>query len=333
MNKLKWGVLSTANIGVKKVLPAMQKSENGSIYAIASRNIDRAGEVAEALAIPKIYGSYEELIADPEIEAVYNPLPNHMHIEWTIKAMKAGKHVLCEKPISLDSKEIESLIKLRDETGMTVSEAFMVRYHPQWLTARKIAAEGQLGELCNIQGFFSYYNTDPANIRNHREMGGGGILDIGCYPVTTSRFVYGEEPRRVAALVDYDPVTRCDRLASVIMDFPSGQASFSCSTQLVPYQRMNIFGTKGRLEVEIPFNAPPDRGARMFLSKGEFYQDDQELLDFPVCDQYTLQAESFVRTLRGEQKNHVPLEDALANMKVLEAIFRAGESGKWEEVL
>ena len=333
MNKLKWGVLSTANIGLKKVLPAMQLSENGTVFAMASRNLERAEEAAEDLNIPRVYGSYEELLADPEVEAVYNPLPNHMHIEWTIKAMEAGKHVLCEKPLSLDSRQIETLIKLRDKTGLTVSEASMIRYHPQWLTARKIAVEGQLGELSSIQGFFSYYNTDPANIRNQKELGGGGILDIGYYPVTTSRFIYGEEPRRVAALVDYDPVTRCDRLSSVIMDFPSGQASFCCSTQLVPYQRMNLFGTKGRLEVEIPFNATPDRPVRMFLSKGEFRQEDQELLDFPVCDQYTLQAESFVRTLRGEQKNHVPLEDALANMKVLEAIFRAGDSGKWEEVL
>lgn len=333
MEKLKWGVLSTARIGLEKVLPAMQLAENGSVHAIASRDIDRAGEAAKALGIPKVYGSYDELIADPEIEAVYNPLPNHMHIEWTVKAMKAGKHVLCEKPISLDSREIESLIELRDETGLTVSEAFMVRYHPQWLAARKIVAEGQLGELCNIQGFFSYYNTDPHNIRNHKEMGGGGILDIGCYPITASRLVYGEEPRRVSALVDYDPVTRCDRLCSAILDFPSGQASFCCSTQLVPYQRMNLFGTKGRLEVEIPFNAPPDRPARLFLSKGEFYQEDQEQLDFPVCDQYTLQAESFVRTVRGEQKNHVPLEDALSNMKVIEAVFRAGESGRWEDVV
>lgn len=332
MKKLKWGVLSTANIGISKVLPAINKSENGEVYAIASRSKDSAVQAASDLNISKAYGSYEELLEDPDVEAIYNPLPNHMHIEWTVKAMEAGKHVLCEKPLSLKSEEILKLIDLRDKTGLVVSEAFMVRYHPQWLKARTIVREGQLGKLQNIQGFFSYYNVDKNNIRNMKEIGGGALLDIGCYPITTSRFVYGEEPLRVASIIDNDPETGIDRLDSVMMQFPSGQASFSVSTQLVPYQRMQIFGTEGRLEVEIPFNAPPDKSCRLFLSKGEFYQEEHELIDFPVCDQYTLQAESFVRTVRGEQENHVPLEDAVQNMKVLEAVFRAGESGRWEEV-
>ncbi|MDC7232047.1 MAG: Gfo/Idh/MocA family oxidoreductase [Spirochaetales bacterium] len=332
MKKVKWGVLSTANIGMKKVLPAINKSENGEVFAIASRNLESAEQAAAELNIPRAYGSYEELLADPDVEAIYNPLPNHMHIEWTVKAMEAGKHVLCEKPISLDSREIEDLIKLRDKTGLTVSEAFMVRYHPQWLKAREMAQGGELGELRNVQGFFSYYNVDKNNIRNRKDIGGGAILDIGCYPVTTSRFIFGEEPVKVASLLEYDPETGIDRLCSVMMQFPSGQASFSVSTQLIPYQRMQIFGTKGRLEVEIPFNAPPDKSCRLFLSRGEFYREEHKLMDFPVCDQYTLQAESFVRTLKGEQENHVPLEDALQNMKVLEAIFRSGESGRWEDV-
>lgn len=332
MKKVKWGVLSTANIGMAKVLPAINKSENGEVYAIASRNLENAKKAGAKLDIPQVYGSYEELLADPEVEAIYNPLPNHMHVEWTIKAMEAGKHVLCEKPLSLKSEDIQKLIDLREKTGLTVSEAFMVRYHPQWLKARSIAKEGLLGELRSIQGFFSYYNVDKNNIRNKKDIGGGAMLDIGCYPVTTSRFVFDEEPVRVASILESDPETGIDRLCSVLMQFPSGQASFSVSTQLVPYQRMQILGTKGRLEVEIPFNAPPDKSCRLFLSQGEFYREEHELMEFPVCDQYTLQAESFVRTLRGEQDNHVPLEDAVKNMKVLEAIFRAGESGRWEDV-
>ncbi|MDA3955439.1 Gfo/Idh/MocA family oxidoreductase [Oceanispirochaeta sp.] len=332
MNKLKWGVLSTANIGLTKVLPAIQKSENGVVYAIASRSERTASDAASHLSIPVSYSSYQELLDDPEVEAIYNPLPNHLHVEWTIKAMMAGKHVLCEKPLALKLEDINKLIELRDKTGLTVSEAFMVRYHPQWLTARKAVREGNIGLLRNIQGFFSYYNDDKNNIRNIKEAGGGGIWDIGCYPVTTSRFIFDEEPLRVASILEYDPETGTDRMSSVMMEFPSGQASFSCSTQLSPYQRMQIFGTKGRLEVEIPFNAPADKACRIFLSKGDFYFEDYELIDFPVCDQYTLQAESFVRTIRGEQDNHVPLEDALRNMKVLEAIFKAGKSGKWEDV-
>ncbi|MDC7240831.1 MAG: Gfo/Idh/MocA family oxidoreductase [Spirochaetales bacterium] len=255
-----------------------------------------------------------------------------MHIKRTRRALEAGKHVLCEKPLALDSSEIVELIKLRDKTGLTVSEAFMVRYHPQWLKARDMVREGALGKVTAVQGFFSYYNVDKGNIRNIKEAGGGAILDIGCYPVTTSRFIFDEEPLRVASVLEHDPESGVDRLASVLMDFPSGQASFTVGTQLVPHQRMNIFGSEGRLEVEIPFNAPPDKGCRLFKGEGGFYPGDQEIFELDVCDQYTLQAESFVRTIRGEQENHVPLEDALRNMKVLEAIFRAGESGRWEDV-
>ncbi|QEN07056.1 Gfo/Idh/MocA family oxidoreductase [Oceanispirochaeta crateris] len=332
MNKLKWGVLSTANIGLEKVLPAIQKSENGVVYAIASRNDRTARDAASHLSIPVSYSSYQDLLDDPEVEAIYNPLPNHLHIEWTIKAMEAGKHVLCEKPLALKREDLLRLMKLRDRTGLTVSEAFMVRYHPQWLTARETVQEGHIGKLKNVQGFFSYFNDDKNNIRNIKEAGGGGIWDIGCYPVTTSRLIFDEEPLRVASILEYDPETGIDRMGTVMMEFPSGQASFSCSTQLVPYQKMHIFGTKGHLEVEIPFNAPPDKACRVFTSQGELYSKDYTPMDFPVCDQYTLQAESFVRTVRGEQVNHVPLEDALKNLKVLEAIFKAGKSGMWEDV-
>ena len=333
MDKLKWGVLSTANIGLQKVLPAIQKSENGVVYAIASRNDRTARDAASHLSIPVSYSSYQDMLDDPEVEAVYNPLPNHMHVEWTIKAMEAGKHVLCEKPLALNQDDIRTLIKLRNKTGLTVCEAFMVRYHPQWIMTKKSVQEGKIGDLKNIQGFFSYYNIDKNNIRNIKEAGGGGILDIGCYPVTTSRLIFDEEPLRVASIIEFDPETETDRLASVLMEFPSGEASFSLSPPPLFFLKMHIFGTKGHLEVEIPFNAPPERSCRVFMSKGEHYYEDHELLEFPLCDQYTLQSESFVRTVRGEQINQLPLEDALSNMKVLDAIFKAGRSRKWEDVL
>src|ERR1700722_3542790 len=267
-NKVRWGVLSTAGIAVKKVLPAMQKGEWSDVTAIASRDLHKAEDVARKLGIPRAYGSYEALLADPDIEAIYNPLPNQMHVPWSVKAAEAGKHVLCEKPVSLTVAEARTLLDAERRTGMKIGEAFMVRTHPQWLRAREIVGSGRIGELRSIQGFFSYFNTDPQNIRNIPECGGGGLMDIGGYPINTSRFLFGEEPLRVSALLEKDPKLQVDRLTSAILEFPSGHATFTCSTQLIPYQRMQIMGTKGRIEIEIPFNAPNDRPCRIFIDDG-----------------------------------------------------------------
>ena len=320
--KVKWGVISTANIGVQKVLPAMQLGKLTSITAIASRNLEKAKETAQALGIPKYYGSYEELLEDDEIEAIYNPLPNHLHVPWTIKCMEAGKHVLCEKPIALTTGDVKKLIELRDKTGVKVGEAFMVKTHPQWLSILELIKEGEIGELRAIQGFFSYFNRDATNIRNILEVGGVSIWDIGCYPVTTSRFIFGEEPRRVISLIERDPEMKIDRLASVLMDFPSGQATFTSSTQLVGYQKMIFFGTERRIEIEIPFNAPPDRPCRIYI--------DDKAEEMPTCDQYTIQGDEFSKAVLGEGDVPVPLEDALKNTAVLLAIFRSAESNSWE---
>src|SRR5580693_3860539 len=254
MTKVRWGILSTAKIAVTKVIPGMQKGVWSEVTAIASRDRDRAEDAARTLGIPKSYGSYEELLADPEIEAVYNPLPNQLHVPWTIKAAEAGKHVLCEKPLGLNANDARALLSARDRAGVKIGEAFMVRTHPQWVRTREIIESGRIGTLRSVMGFFSYFNRDPANIRNMLECGGGGLMDIGCYPITSSRFVFREEPVRVMGLIERDPEWKIDRLASAILDFPSGQSIFTCSTQLVPYQRMQFFGTQGRVEVEIPFN-------------------------------------------------------------------------------
>src|SRR5712672_2061005 len=242
-NKVRWGVLSTAGIGMKKVLPALQKGEWVELSAIASRDLHKAEEAARTLGIPKAYGSYEELLADPRIEAIYNPLPNQLHVPWSIKAAEAGKHVLCEKPISMTVAEARSLLAVQERTGVIIGEAFMVRTHPQWLRTRELIASGRIGSLRSIQGFFSYTNVNPANIRNIPEYGGGGLMDIGCYPINISRFLFGEEPVRVMGLIERDPEMKTDRLTSAILHFPSGQSIFTCSTQLVPYQRVNVFGT------------------------------------------------------------------------------------------
>jgi predicted dehydrogenase len=333
MDPVRFGVISTAKIGMAKVIPAMQQSRRCRIVAIASRDLSRARAAAEALGIPKAYGSYTELLADPEIEAVYNPLPNHLHVPISIEAAAAGKHVLCEKPVALSAEEAGKLIAARDRAGVLVQEAFMVRCHPQWLRARELVREGRIGELRVIQGSFSYMNVDPANVRNQAGIGGGGLYDIGCYPVVGARFLFEAEPSRVASQIEYDPDFKTDRLASVLLAFPKGQALFYCSTQLVPYQRMQILGTTGRIEIEIPFNAPPDRPCRIFVDDGSQLGDASARLEtFEVVDQYTLQGDLFARAIREGTALPYPLEDAVANMRVIDAIFRAGRSGRWEEV-
>ncbi|MGA2132147.1 MAG: Gfo/Idh/MocA family oxidoreductase [Bryobacteraceae bacterium] len=331
MQKVRWGVLGAADIALKKVIPAMQRGEWSEIAAIASRDPAKARQSAQALGIPKAYGSYEELLADPEIEAIYNPLPNHLHVPWSIRAAEAGKHVLCEKPVALDAAEARTLLAAQARTGVKIGEAFMVRTHPQWLRTREFVRSGRIGALRSAMGFFSYFNRDADNIRNVRAWGGGGLMDIGCYPINTSRFIFGEEPRRVVSLVERDPDMGIDRLASGILDFPSGQAIFTCSTQLVPYQRMQFFGTAGRIEVEIPFNAPPDRPCRIFVDDGsDLFGAGIRTETFPVCDQYTIQGDRFSQAIRGQGDVPVPMLDAIRNMAVIDALFRSAESGNWE---
>jgi predicted dehydrogenase len=329
--KLRWGVLSTANIALQKVIPAMQRCELATVAAIASRDLARAQQAAAALDIPTAYGSYEELLADPAIDAIYNPLPNQLHVPWTIKAAEAGKHVLCEKPLSLTVAEARTLLAVRARTGVKIGEAFMIRSYPQWLRLRELLAEGRIGELRSVVGFFSYFNADPTSIRNSVESGGGALLDIGCYLIHASRFAFAEEPTRVVAAIDRDPQMHTDRLTSALLDFPSGQSIFTCSTQLVAYQRVHFLGTRGRIEIEIPFNAPPDRPTRLFIdATGDIFGGGIATETFPVCDQYTLQGDAFSRAVLEDTQVPVPLEDAIANMAVIEAIFNSGKSGQWE---
>ena len=333
MSKIRWGILSTADIGLSKVIPAMQQGAYCEISAIASRDLEKARAAANRLGIAKAYGSYEDLLADSEIDAIYNPLPNHLHVPWSIKAAEAGKHVLCEKPIGLSVGEAKKLRDARDRTGVKIGEAFMVRTHPQWIAALELVRAGRIGELRSMMGFFSYANPDPANIRNILAYGGGGLMDIGCYPIFTSRLIFGTEPRRVAAVIERDPQMKIDRLTSAILDFPAGQSIFMCATQLVPYQRMQIFGTRGRVEIEIPFNAPPDRPCRIFLDDGrDLFGSGTETHEFPVCDQYTIQGDLFSRAVRDGGEVPMPLESSIHNMAVIDAVVRAAASGKWEEV-
>jgi predicted dehydrogenase len=329
--KLRFGVLSTAQIGIRQVIPAMQKSQLTCVTAIASRDLTKARYTASTLNIPKAYGSYEELLADPEIDAIYNPLPNQLHVPWSIRAAEAGKHVLCEKPLSKSVAEARSLIAARDRAGVKIGEAFMIRSFPQWLRLRELLDEGRVGELRSVTGFFSYFLTDPANIRSRVDFGGGGVYDIGCYLIHASRFAFGEEPIRVVATAERDPQMGIDRLASAILEFPSGHAIFTCGTQLIPYQRVHFLGTRGRIEIEIPFNAPNDRPTHLFIdATGDLTGAGISIESFPAGDQYTFQGDAFAKAVVEGAEVPVTLEDALGNMAVIDAIFRSAASGKWE---
>lgn len=330
--KVKWGVLGVASIAVRKVIPGMQKGDWSEIAAIASRDLGKAKKAAGDLGIPKFYGSYEELLADPDIEAVYNPLPNHLHVPWSIRAAEAGKHVLCEKPIALNAAETLELMRVRDRTGVKIGEAFMVKTHPQWLRVKELAQGGAIGDLKSITTIFSYYNRDARNVRHNPEWGGGGLLDIGSYPITLSRWLFGEEPLRVTGALEIDPEFVTDRLASGILEFSNGQSVFACGTQTNYYQRMELLGTTGRLAVEIPFNAPNDRPTQVTVADGmAIYDGKVTVEEMPTCDQYTIQGDAFSRAIRENREVPVPLEDALGNMRVIDAIFRAAKSGKWEK--
>lgn len=331
--KVRWGILSTARIGVEKVIPGMLRSQRCEVAAIASRNLHRAGKTAEALGIPQCYGSYEELLDDPSITAIYNPLPNHLHLEWTQKAIESGKHVLCEKPLVLQTGQVRQLIASRDAAGVKVGEAFMVHTHPQWLEVLKQVRSGELGNVRAIQYFFGYHNIDAANIRNIREYGGGALWDIGVYPIHTSRVVFNQEPSRVISLVKRDPDFGTDILSSAILDFPDGQVTFQCSTALAPDQIVTLYGDKKRLEIEIPFNAPFDRPCRLFLNAENVTNEPEEIVEIPACDQYGVQADCFSQAILDDAEVPVPLENSLGNIATVEALFRSELSGRWERPL
>jgi predicted dehydrogenase len=332
-SKVRWGVLGVARIATQKVIPAMLRAERTDVVAIASRDSERARRAAATLGIPRAYGSYEQLLSDPDIEAVYIPLPNHLHVEWTIRAAEAGKHVLCEKPIAMSAAEAERLLDVRDRTGVRIQEAFMVRTHPQWIASQEIVQSGRLGDVRALAGFFNYFNEDPANVRNIRDFGGGALYDIGCYLINTARFIFGREPQAVAALIEHDPRFGVDVVTSFLLDFAPGQTTALCSTQLVPSQRILIFGTRGRLEIEIPVNAPPDRACRMFVDDGsDLFGGGRQTIAFDVCDQYTIQADRFSQAVRCEASLAYPIEDSVQNMRVIDAVFRAALSGRWETV-
>jgi predicted dehydrogenase len=325
---VRWGILGAARIATTKVIPAMKASRLAGVVAIASRDIVKARAAAEQLGIARAYGSYEELLGDPDVEAVYNPLPNHLHVPWSVRAAQAGKHVLCEKPIALSAAEARTLLAVRDANQVQIAEAFMVRTHPQWLEVERLVASGAIGALRVVSGHFSYYRRDPRDIRSHAEWGGGALMDIGCYPIFIARWMFGAEPTDVASMIDRDPELGVDRLTSAMLRFPAGHATFTCAGQLVAYQRMHLFGERARIDVEIPFNAPPDVPCRIFLDDGSRLGGaSAKTIEIPAADQFTLQADRFSDAVRGVGTVPVSLETSIGNMAVIDALFRSAAEG------
>lgn len=329
---LNWGILSTAKIGIDHVIPAILNSNNGVVAAIASRSSAKAEELAQRFAIPHVFGSYDEMLASDTIDAVYIPLPTSQHVEWTIKAANAGKHVLCEKPISLHASEIDDIIKARDRNDVLISEAFMVTYHPQWHKVRALIAEGAIGKLKHVQAVFSYHNTDPRNMRNIQELGGGALPDIGVYPTVTTRFATGAEPQKVSARVERDPQFGTDIYATCRADFGSFEMTMYVSTQLALRQEISFHGDKGWIEVKAPFNAGLYDADVVTFHSAE--HEEARNYRFAGVNQYQLEVEAFGRAVAGspDAEGIFSLENSRKNQLLIDAIYRAGESGLWEAV-
>jgi predicted dehydrogenase len=325
MSKLRIGVLSTADIARKKVIPGMRRAARVEVVAIASRDGEQARAVAEAMEIPRSHGSYEALLADPDVDAVYIPLPNHLHHEWTIAAARAGKHVLCEKPLALTESEAQEMSTVCDAAGVLLMEAFMYRHHPSWSAVRELVASGRIGQLKTVQSWFSYYNDDPTNIRNVQAFGGGALYDIGCYNVNLSRLLFGAEPTGVTASMERDPASGVDVLTSAILDFDEGSASFTCATRLESDQRVHIYGSAGRISIGIPFNIPPELPTRIFVTAGGDppVAPATETIEFPAADPYGVMADVFATAVLDGTPLPFQASDAVANMRVIDGIFAA----------
>ncbi len=333
MEPVNWGIISASGFTRERSGPAFVKAKNAVFTAVGSRDLAKAKDFAKELGIPNAYGSYQAVLDDPDIEAVYIPLPNHLHVEWSTKAAEAGKHVLCEKPLAMNAAEAEQLIEVQARTGKMIQEAYMVLTYPQLLRARELVREGRIGELCTIQGAISWTNTDPNDVRNQPDIGGGITYDGGGYAITTTRFIFETEPTRVAALGHFDPVMKVDQLVNVLLDFPNGQANYLSSQRLANYERTVICGTEGRIEIPIPYNAPSDVGCKLIIDDGSAYDGSSAVIEeMEAVDQYTLEAELFSEAVRSGGPQLIPLEYSINNMRVIDAVHRSMRSGAWETV-
>lgn len=329
MEKLRLGVLGTSRIYAQRVAPSLKASLLVEPFAIASRDAEKAKKYGDAQRFSRSYGSYEALLADSEVDFVYIPLPNHLHLEYIKKAADAGKPVICEKPLCLNAKEAVEAAVYCQKKQIPLMEAFMYRFHSQWIRAKELAACGELGELMTVNGIYSYTNKDGNNIRNIEACGGGALLDIGCYTVSSARYLFGREPVRVVCTLVRDPVFKTDIFVSAILDFGEGKtATFSVSTQVFPHQRITIIGTGGSLSIKIPFNMPPDIPGHITMDVGV----EKRRIKTKIADQYLLEFDAFAEALIRKTEVPAPVSDAVANMAVLDALFASAGSGTWEPV-
>jgi predicted dehydrogenase len=314
---MRWGILGAAKIARTALLPAIQTARGAELVAIGTSDPAKAAPFQAVVPGLRVMG-YDALLADPAVDAIYIPLPNHLHVDWTIRALQAGKHVLCEKPIALAASDIDRLIAARDASGRLAAEAFMVAHHPQWARVRALLAEGAIGTLGHVEGVFTYFNTDPANIRNKPGMGGGGLLDIGVYPTVTTRLATGQEPTRIRADIRRD--NGIDHFARVWADFPGFTMSFHCGMRLQRRQDMVFHGTSGWLRLTAPFNPGPMGEARIEVHRadGSFVTER-----FPDLDQYRLMVEAFGVSARTGAGFACPLEFSRGNQAMIDAIFAA----------
>ncbi|NOY36081.1 MAG: Gfo/Idh/MocA family oxidoreductase [Chlorobi bacterium] len=325
-DKVRWGILSTARIGINNVIPALQAGKYSEVVAIASRNGEKARLAAEQFGIPKSYGTYEALLEDPDVDAIYNPLPNHLHLPWSGKAVLSGKHVLCEKPVAPNAEGARQLIGIAAKhPEIKVMEAFMYRFHPQWDRIKQMISEGRIGELRTITSSFSYFNDNPDNYRNVREYGGGGLLDIGCYCISVARYLFGKEPLEVSGNIEEDPDFHVDRLASALLTFGRGTSVFTCATQLFPDQYVTITGTSGQIKLTLPFNPLPEKPATIIYENAK----GTKTIDIEPVDQYMLMTDAFSLSVLEDMPVPTPLDDALNNMKTIDAVFKSAETGRW----
>ena len=329
MDKVRFGVLGVSGHFIKRIVVPMMKSETAQVYGIASRNLEKAQQTAERYSIPMAYGSYEALLEDPAIDAVFIPLPNHMHRDWIFKCIDAGKHVLCEKPLTMNAAETMEVMDHAKGKGLNVMEAFMIRFHPKWQKAKSVIDNGYIGKVTHIHSVFSYNNQDPANIRNIREYGGGSLLDIGCYAINTARFILGRTPSRVISLIDEHPEYGTDMTTSAILDFDGPRSLFTVSTATFPQQEVKIFGTEGTVTVTIPFNDISEIKGRILFENREAVKQ----IKFEPTNQYKLMFEAFANNIRGGLPAPISLEDSLANMRTIDAVFKSAETGAWVDVI
>jgi predicted dehydrogenase len=327
---VRWGVLGAARIALDKVIPSMQEGELSRVVAIASRSAEKARAAAGSLGIDRAYGSYQALIDDPDVEAIYNPLPNHLHVPWSIRAVRAGKHVLCEKPIGLSAREAVELRDAARQAGVLVGEAFMVRCHPQWVETRRLIDSARIGTLQLVHGHFSYARRDAADVRSRLEYGGGALMDIGCYPITIARWMFGHEPLAAVAAIDRDREFHVDRLTSGLLRFAAGIATFDCGGAMAAHQRMEFFGDHGRIQLDLPFTPRATERCRIVIHDGS--RTDGEVVEIDAADQYTLQGDRFSAAVRGRGEVPSSIDNAIANMAVIDALFRSAETGRWEEI-